>query len=61
YGERFIHRTGHGIGVTTHEPRLKRRRGWVCLRRPPAAPWPRRGVDGRSPAQRAEAREARQR
>ncbi|MFD9425445.1 MULTISPECIES: aminopeptidase P family protein [unclassified Streptomyces] len=20
YGERFIHRTGHGIGVTTHEP-----------------------------------------
>lgn len=21
YGDRFIHRTGHGIGVTTHEPR----------------------------------------
>ena len=20
YGERFIHRTGHGIGTTTHEP-----------------------------------------
>jgi Xaa-Pro aminopeptidase len=20
YGDRFIHRTGHGIGVTTHEP-----------------------------------------
>ena len=20
YGEQFIHRTGHGIGVTTHEP-----------------------------------------
>ncbi len=20
YGERFVHRTGHGIGVTTHEP-----------------------------------------
>ena len=20
YGEAFIHRTGHGIGVTTHEP-----------------------------------------
>ena len=20
YGERFMHRTGHGIGVTTHEP-----------------------------------------
>ena len=20
YGERFIHRTGHGIGLTTHEP-----------------------------------------
>jgi Xaa-Pro aminopeptidase len=20
YGEYFIHRTGHGIGVTTHEP-----------------------------------------
>jgi Xaa-Pro aminopeptidase len=20
YGERFIHRTGHGIGMTTHEP-----------------------------------------
>ena len=20
YGEHFVHRTGHGIGVTTHEP-----------------------------------------
>jgi Xaa-Pro aminopeptidase len=20
YGEQFIHRTGHGIGLTTHEP-----------------------------------------
>jgi D-alanyl-D-alanine dipeptidase len=20
YGERFLHRTGHGIGLTTHEP-----------------------------------------
>ena len=20
YGEQFIHRTGHGIGMTTHEP-----------------------------------------
>jgi len=20
YGEQFLHRTGHGIGVTTHEP-----------------------------------------
>ena len=20
YGEQFIHRTGHGIGITTHEP-----------------------------------------
>lgn len=39
YGDRFIHRTGHGIGVTTHEPRT-----WSRARSSPwfpgcASPW----------------------
>jgi methionine aminopeptidase len=37
YGEQFIHRTGHGIGVATHEPPYmvegEEHRSWTAHRR----------------------------